>query len=157
MLVARLVEVEAYPPEDPASHAYSGPTARNRSMFRAGGIAYVYQIYGVHLCLNVVTEEEGIGAAVLLRAAEPLLGLDGVNLSGPARLARALGVARSDDGTPLWQPPFYLARGIPVLDGEVGSAPRVGVARAREKPYRLYLRGSPWVSRPRPSEDPGIP
>ncbi|GIV03220.1 MAG: hypothetical protein KatS3mg015_2050 [Fimbriimonadales bacterium] len=110
---ARIVEVEAYLEEDPASHAYKGPTRRNAPMFLAGGHVYVYRSYGVHWCLNIVTGKEGVGEAVLLRAAEPLEGIplmrsrrgerhpDHRLLAGPGNLCAGLGVDGSFSGEPL--------------------------------------------------------
>lgn len=152
----RIVEVEAYDGEDPASHGYGGPTARNRSMFGPPGHAYVYRAYGVHWCVNLVCEEEGAPAAVLLRALEPTSGLDemrrrrGVEdarllCSGPGRLCQALGITGEHDGLPLDRTPFaVLPAAEPV---EVVRGPRVGINRAAELPWRYGLAGSRFLSR----------
>jgi DNA-3-methyladenine glycosylase len=160
--VGRIVEAEAYiGPHDPASHAAEriGRTARNASMFGPPGIAYVYRIYGLHWCLNVVTGPEGYPAAVLIRALEPLAGIETMRrrrrlrsdrelTSGPARLAEALGITGALDGHPLQEPPLVLAAGEPVPDEAVAVGPRIGVTRAQDWPLRFYVRGNPWVSRP---------
>jgi DNA-3-methyladenine glycosylase len=151
-----IVEVEAYDHEDPASHGFSGQTARNRSMFGPPGHAYVYRSYGIHWCLNLVCEEEAVAAAVLLRALEPVEGIeqmrarrgvDDVRLlcSGPGRLCQALGVTFEHDGLPLDRPPFELRarEGVP----EIVSGPRVGITRAADLPWRYGLEGSPYLSR----------
>ncbi len=153
-----IVEVEAYGgAEDPASHARSGPTRRNRSMFGPPGHAYVYFTYGMHHCLNVVTGREGEGAAVLLRALAPSLGLElwrarrpdlpaGREASGPGRLARALGLGLEHDGLDL------LASAL-VLRPRRGGAPprsagpRIGIRHGRDLPWRLWWTGHPAVSR----------
>lgn len=143
--VARLVETEAYLRNDPASHAFRGPSPRNRSMFGPPGTLYVFSIHQV-FCANVVTRR---GEAVLLRAAEPLAGIDG-SLSGPGRLARGLGLTRDHDGTAVTGPgPLQLVRGRG-RRGPVAVGPRVGISRARELPLRFCLVESPAVSRPRP-------
>ncbi len=152
-----IVEVEAYDQEDPASHGYRGPTRRNRAMFGPPGHAYVYRSYGLHWCLNLVCGREGVAEAVLVRALQPTHGLEvmrrrrGVNdarllCSGPGRLCQALAVTKAHDGLPLDRPPFaLLARRGEV---EVVQAPRVGISRARERPWRYLLAGSPFLSRP---------
>jgi DNA-3-methyladenine glycosylase len=152
-----IVEVEAYDHEDPASHAFRGETARNRSMFGPPGLAYVYRSYGVHWCLNLVCEKSGTAAAVLLRALEPVHGVQemkrrrgtdalGLLCSGPGRLSQALAVTRAHDGLPLDAPPFELrARGDDVT---VVAGSRVGITRAAELPWRYGLAGSPFVSKP---------
>jgi DNA-3-methyladenine glycosylase len=163
----RVVETEAYTgPHDPASHAASriGRTARNESMFGTPGIAYVYRIYGVHWCLNVVTDEPGFPAAVLVRALEPIRGIDAMRLrrmrgqqqlpdtalaSGPGRLAAALGVDGSFDGHPLGCAPLWVSAGPPVDSDLVLAGPRVGISRAADWPLRFRVAHSPWVSRAR--------
>lgn len=154
-----LVETEAYAPDDPASHSFPGRTRRNATMFGPPGRLYVYRSYGVHWCANVVCSEEGVGAAVLLRALEPAEGLDimrarrGVEdprllCSGPGRLTEALGISGSDDGAALDTPPFELLP--PRRRARLVSGPRVGISRGVEHPWRYALRGSMYVSRPRP-------
>jgi DNA-3-methyladenine glycosylase len=152
----RIVEVEAYDGEDPASHGYAGLTQRNRSMFGPPGHAYVYRSYGIHWCLNLVCEEDGVAAAVLVRALEPSEGidvmrerrrLDDVRLlcAGPGRLCQALDVTRDHDGLPLDRPPFALQPAERDVDILVG--PRVGITRAANLPWRYGLAGSRFLSR----------
>ena len=152
-----IVEVEAYDHEDPASHGFRGETARNRSMFGPPGRAYVYRSYGVHWCLNLVCEEAGVAAAVLLRALEPAHGLGemrarrGVDeprllCSGPGRLCQALGVTREHDGLPLDAPPFELHP--PDSPVDVVTGPRIGISVAAERPWRYAAAGSRYLSRP---------
>jgi DNA-3-methyladenine glycosylase len=128
-------------------------------MFGPAGRLYVYRSYGVHWCANVVCADEGVAAAVLLRALEPTAGLDemrarrGVHdtrllASGPGRLTQALGISNAHDGLELTRPPFALAP--PEQEVEVVRSPRVGITRATENPWRYSLAGSMFVSRPRP-------
>ncbi len=154
---ARIVETEAYPPNDPASHAFRGETARNRAMYFERGFSYVYFIYGTSFCLNLASEAPGIGAAVLVRAAEPLAGRDEIArlrgadsgrdlLRGPGRLCAGLAIDRALDGIDLCRGtgPLWLARGEP--RGEIGASQRIGLTRAVEPAWRFYERGSPFVS-----------
>jgi DNA-3-methyladenine glycosylase len=164
--VGRIVETEAYlGSADPASHAFRGPTKRNTSMFGPPGHLYLYFIYGVHWCCNIVSAPRGVGEAVLLRALEPVAGLAlmrerrGVeserDLSrGPGRLVKAMGLGPEHDGADLvrgplgiwdrasWSPPPG-AR----WDEPIDSSPRVGISRAAEMPLRFSLRQNPFVSR----------
>jgi DNA-3-methyladenine glycosylase len=152
-----IVEVEAYDHEDPAAHGYAGRTPRNASMFGPPGHAYVYRSYGIHWCLNFVSEEEGTASAVLLRALEPTHGIEAMRdrrgldderllASGPGRLCQALAVTRDHDGLALDQPPFeLLAR---TREPELAIGPRIGITRAAERPWRYALAGSRFVSRP---------
>ena len=152
----RIVEVEAYDGTDPASHGYGGRTPRNASMFSPPGHAYVYRSYGVHWCLNLVCEDEGSAAAVLVRALEPAHGLEemykrrGVAdprllCSGPGRLCEALAVTREHDGLPLDRPPFALTAADEDLDVVAGT--RVGIRRAADLPWRYGVAGSRFLSR----------
>ena len=163
-LAARLVEVEAYEQGDPASHSYRGrPTPRTEVMFGRPGRMYVYFTYGRHFCSNVVTGPDGHGSAVLLRAAEPLEGLevmashrgvDGLRLlcSGPARLTQALAIARADDGTDLVRDDsLFLLSGAPLLGPAIARSTRVGVSVGIERRWRYFERGSAFVSPGRPS------
>jgi DNA-3-methyladenine glycosylase len=156
-----IVEVEAYRgADDPASHAYRGPTPRTRSMFGPPGRAYVYFIYGMHHCVNVVTGEEGAGGAVLVRALAPSVGLarwrertSGTPLAragaGPGLLARALGLTRAEDGLDLLTSMLVIRpRRGPAPP--VACGPRVGLSVARDRPWRFWWEGHPSVSgRPR--------
>ena len=157
-----IVEVEAYlGAGDPASHAYRGETRRNRTMFGAPGHAYVYFTYGMHHCLNVVTEEAGTPHAILLRALMPSTGLDRWRAarpdlplariaSGPGRLCRALGLDRAHDGLDLTRSDLVIrARPGAAAAGEVRCGPRIGIRLAQALPYRFWLAGEPAVSGPR--------
>jgi DNA-3-methyladenine glycosylase len=162
-LVVRLVEVEAYlgTGGDPASHAHSGPTDRNRTMFGPAGRLYAYRSYGIHTCVNIVCGVSGKAMAVLLRAAEPLEGLARMRVlrglpadakseliaRGPGRLAQALDLRLDHDGQSLLRSPLTLH---PPEPGErtpqVEQGPRVGITKASSLPYRFFEAGSPWVS-----------
>jgi DNA-3-methyladenine glycosylase len=161
VLAGRIVETEAYGIGDPASHAYRGPTKRNRAMFEAHAHAYVYLIYGTSHCLNVSAEAAGAGAAVLIRAVEPLTGIDRLRAQrgrpalrddelarGPGNLCRAFGIGPAHDG-------LDLDADGPLVLGDDGAAPaigtsvRIGLTRAAERPHRFYARGSRAVSGPR--------
>jgi DNA-3-methyladenine glycosylase len=152
-----IVEVEAYDQSDPASHGYGGRTARNAAMFGPAGHAYVYRSYGIHWCLNLVCEGEGVASAVLVRALEPIFGIDEMRTrrglegerllcSGPGRLCQALGISGAHDGLALDEPPFRL---LPRRqDPSVTAVPRVGITRAAEVPWRYVIAGSRFLSRP---------
>lgn len=161
--MGRIVETEAYlGPEDDASHASAriGRTARNAPMFAAPGVAYVYRIYGIHWCLNAVTDVEGHPAAVLIRSAEPLVGfefarvrrgnsLDRNLMRGPGNLCSALGVTGALNHHRLDQEPLWIEEGEPVSDDVVMTGPRVGVTKAIDLPLRFWIRDNVWVSRAR--------
>ncbi len=151
-----VVEVEAYDESDPASHSFRGPTARNRAMFGAPGHAYVYRSYGVHWCLNLVCDREGAGSAVLVRALEPVHGIERMELrrgtreprllcSGPGRLCQSLDVTGRHDGLPLDRPPFELRAAVG--ESEVLRGPRIGITRAAGLTWRYGLADSPYLSR----------
>jgi DNA-3-methyladenine glycosylase len=152
-----IVEVEAYHPTDPASHAFGNRrTARNGSMFLPGGHAYVYRSYGIHWCLNVVCEAEGEGAAVLIRALEPSRGLDAMRerrggvpdrllCSGPGRLCQALGVTSALDGARLDEAPLELVERT--VMPSLACGPRIGLTKGAETPWRFGLAGSRYLSR----------
>lgn len=153
----RIVETEAYDREDAASHAYNGQTLRNAALFGPPGRVYVYRSYGIHWCLNFVCRESGHAAGVLIRAIEPLEGLDtmrerrGVDdprllCSGPGRLGQALGVDADVNGMRLDRRPFRLQAAplaVPVLRG-----PRIGISKAVDLPWRFGLAGSRFLSKP---------
>ena len=153
----RIVEVEAYDRDDPASHSHGGLTRRNASMFGPPAHAYVYRSYGIHWCLNVVCRESGHGAGVLIRALEPLDGLQVMRqrrglveerllCSGPGRVGQALGIGPGLDGLPLDAPPFEWV--APVETPPVTCGPRIGISKAIERPWRFGLAGSRFLSRP---------
>jgi DNA-3-methyladenine glycosylase len=156
-LVARIVETEAYMQHDPACHAYRGRTPRNAPLYGPAGRTYVYLSYGLHWCLNTATGVDGTAEGCLLRAAEPLEGLEGMRsrrgehirtrdlLRGPARLAQAFGLNGTWSGHDLCAGgPLHLANDGTCLPVEAG--PRVGIAQAADWPWRFAASGSPWVS-----------
>ena len=161
----RLTEVEAYEgPDDPASHAFRGRTGRNEIMFGPPGFLYVYFVYGMHWCANVVCGPPGRASAVLIRAGEVVTGIDVARhrrpvarqnqelARGPARLAQALGLSGSDNGVDLLAPDapvrLRLADDAP---SRWSTGPRVGVSTARDEPLRFWLPGDPTVSDYRPA------
>lgn len=163
----RIVETEAYlGPEDPASHAATraGRTDRNAPMFGPGGTAYVYFIYGMHWCFNVVTGAEDDPQAVLVRALEPMEGRatmvrrrgDGRNLTnGPARLCQALGITGELNEHPLTRSPLRLCPGPRLPEGKVRVSGRIGIRKARDWPLRYFLAHHPQVSAARTPPDKG--
>ena len=159
-LAARIVEVEAYLGDgsDAAAHAHRGPTPRARIMFGRPGHFYVYRSMGLHACVNVVCEPEGRGAAVLLRAGEPLEGeahmrrlrggRDGRELAnGPGKLAQALGIGLALNGADALRGPLRLERPARMAKPEVAVSPRIGITKSADLPYRFFVRASPNVSR----------
>jgi DNA-3-methyladenine glycosylase len=164
VVAVRLVEVEAYAgPDDPASHAWRGPTPRTAVMFGPPGHSYVYFTYGMHWCLNVVAEPSGVAAGVLLRAGEVVEGLAlaqrrrGARVpvrrlaSGPANLAAALGLDGADNGLDVTRASGSLRLRAGAATGEIVRAPRVGISRAVDVAWRFALAGDLHVSAPRPS------
>lgn len=149
--VGRLVEVEAYlGPHDLAAHSSKGLTNRTRIMFGPPGHAYVYMIYGMYYCMNVVTEREGHASAVLLRAVEPVAHVDG-KTCGPGLLCKAMGIDRQLNGHDLESDDFHIAAGPEPEPPEIVERPRVGVEYAGEwakKHLRFYIKGNRYVSRP---------
>ena len=152
--MARIVEVEAYlGGRDPASHAYRGPTPRTAPMFGPPGRSYVYFVYGMYYCLNIVTESDGVAGAVLLRGAEPLAGFDDAEaraLAGPGKLARAFGLTTEHTNLDLVRSVLTVRDAPPVPPARVVRSVRVGLNdhATTSKPWRLYVRGSSGVSRP---------
>lgn len=161
LIAGRIVETEAYTGEDdPASHAYRGRTMRNAVMFGPAGFTYVYFSYGMHHCLNVTADRRGRAGAVLLRALEPLAGLDAIRacgdrgpterlLSGPGKIGRGFGLTLKDNGLDLTTGPIGIAAGHPVPDQAVAAGPRVGISRATAWPFRFVVVGSRSLSGPR--------
>jgi len=157
-----IVETEAYHDSEPACHAFVGLTPRTATLFEPPGRAYVYRSYGVHAMLNAVAEPEGVGAAVLIRALEPVAGIDAMRerrgldrledlCSGPGRLTQALGIGLDLNGTDLLTGPIRVEPRAPGWRERVlATAPRVGITKAVELPWRFTAEGSRFVSRPRP-------
>jgi len=154
----RIVEVEAYDQDEPASHGFRGPTERTKSLFGPPGRAYVHRSHGIHWCLNLVCGREGRAAAVLVRALEPTQGLEQMRArrgrddpyllcAGPGRVAQALGLTGANDGYRLDAPPFELLLGTAETD--VATTPRIGITKAAELPWRFLEAHSRFVSRPR--------
>jgi len=159
-LSGRIVETEAYPPGDPAGHHYRGPTPRIRSMYLAPGHAYVFFNYGAHFMLNVVSEPEGIASAVLIRALEPLEGVELMQrhrkthrlldlTRGPGRLAAALQIDRRHDGLDLCARATLWLGVSKRPAGPIARSVRIGITRATHQLFRFYERGNPFVSGPK--------
>ncbi|MFI5092818.1 MAG: DNA-3-methyladenine glycosylase [Candidatus Acidiferrum sp.] len=170
-LSGRIVEAEGYPPGDPAGHHFRGPTQRNRSLFLRHGHVYVFFNYGMHFMLNVSSERAGVGGGVLIRALEPLEGIELMQrhrksaelldlTRGPGRLAAALRIDRGLDGIdlfsrgPLWLGVLLSSKADksgkqPVAEVRVGRTVRIGITHAANKLFRFYERGNPFVSGPK--------
>jgi DNA-3-methyladenine glycosylase len=170
LLIGKIVEVEAYCKGDPASHAFRGITKRNEVMFWEGGHLYVYFTYGMHFCANVVTGNEGTGEAVLIRAVEPLAGIEvmkinryGSNKSlnlqslnrksfinltnGPAKFCQAFGIERKENGTDLLDSEISITEGESILSKYIKRSSRIGIQQGVEKNWRLFIRENQWVSK----------
>ncbi|MGH2567980.1 MAG: DNA-3-methyladenine glycosylase [Bacteroidota bacterium] len=176
-LIGKIVETEAYCEGDPASHSYRGKTKRNDVMFWQGGHLYVYFTYGMHFCANVVTREEGIGEAVLIRAVEPMEGIDVMMrnkqrrggagakgrsktsplrrrspapllTNGPAKFCQAFGIGRKENGTDLLGDKVFIANGERIPASKIGRSTRIGIRNGKEMKWRFFVKGSRWVSRP---------
>ncbi len=157
-----IVETEAYHDSEPACHAFVGLTPRTRVLFGPPGIAYVYRSYGIHALLNAVAEPEGVGAAALIRALEPLEGLDEMRArrrvdrpdqlcSGPGKLTQALGIGLASNGCDLARGPVRIEPRPPAWrDPAIVASTRIGITKAVELPWRFSARGNACVSRPRP-------
>jgi DNA-3-methyladenine glycosylase len=149
--IGRIVEVEAYlGPHDLAAHSARGLTARTKIMFGPPGHAYVYLVYGMYHCMNVVTQPEGVASAVLLRAVEPVRNVEG-RTQGPGLLCRALHIDRRLNGHDLLSDDFYIADPGEPTDFALVKRPRIGVDYAgpwAKKLLRFYIKGSPFVSKP---------
>ena len=169
--MGRIVEVEAYSGDgsDPSAHSHRGPTPRNRAMFGPAAHLYVYRIYGIHSCANVVCEPSGRGAAVLLRAVEPVQGRETMRTrrglaakapareiaNGPGKLCAAFSIALQDCGSDLLRGPIELRRphrSDPSV--EIATSRRIGLSKGVELPWRFFLGDSEWVGRARPGKRP---
>lgn len=155
--MVRIVETEAYDQSDAASHSFNGETARNRSMFGPPGRLYVYLIYGIHYCANVVAGNKGHGAAVLIRAVEPVVGAElleanravtGPNATnGPGKLCQSLAIDRTLDGHDLREEPLRLLAGTVAPDETILTTPRIGITRETDLRHRFLIAESQHVSR----------
>jgi len=158
-LVARIVETEAYDQTDVASHSYKGQTNRTKVMFGAAGHLYVYFTYGMHYCCNIVVGPADHGAAVLIRAVEPVEGKEdmalrrrgrsGIELAnGPAKLCQALAISKPLNGHDLSLKPLRLIAQDKLQTSEIVQTTRIGISRGKDVPWRFYIRGNPYVSKP---------
>jgi DNA-3-methyladenine glycosylase len=158
----RIVEVESYHESEPACHAFVGVTPRTRLLFERPGTAYVYRSYGIHACLNAVAESEGVGAAVLIRALEPLEGIEQMRArrgvarddqlcSGPGKLTQALGIGLKLNGTSLLEGPIQVDAPLRATTQRVVRGERIGITKAAELPWRFCDPDSVHVSRPWPA------
>lgn len=160
LLSGMIVETEAYIGEDdPASHAYRGMTPRNKLMYGPAGFAYIYFIYGNHFCLNFVTEPEGFPAAVLIRALQPLAGLEQMLenrwsaknqaqlCNGPGKLCQALQIDQKLNGISLASSQLFLVAGNSA--GQIGNSPRIGITQGQERKWRYYIKNNVYVSNPK--------
>ena len=163
-LAGRSVETEAYREEEPASHSYRGKTRRTEPMFEAGGVAYVYFIYGMYDCFNVVTERDGVGCAVLVRAVDPVLGVDlmwrnrfpstrfdeskkHLIANGPGKLCRAFSISRKDSGGSLIDGSIRILIAADTPKPQIETSSRVGIKKATELPWRFFEKGNSSVGR----------
>ena len=155
-----IVETEAYlSKDDPACHAARGKTKRNAAMFGPPGRAYVYFIYGKYYCFNVVTNIEGVGEAVLVRALQPIKGLDLMQkrrgkplkpthlANGPGKLCIAMGINREHNNVSLQGPILFITAGIKIHSALIGSSGRIGIKQGENKPWRFFIKGNPYLSR----------
>jgi DNA-3-methyladenine glycosylase len=152
-----IVETEAYDMTDPASHAYGGPNKRNAAMFETAGTVYVYFTYGMHYCVNIVTGEKGHGQGVLIRALEPVEGTElmrqrrGIGVleqltNGPAKLVQAMGITKEQGGTHIDEGAIRLEPGF--RPESIVQTTRVGISKAVDQPWRFYIAGNRFVSKP---------
>jgi DNA-3-methyladenine glycosylase len=164
-----IVETEAYHDSEPACHAFVGLTPRTRILFGPPGRAYVYRSYGIHALLNAVCEPEGVGAAVLIRALQPLDGIEAMRerrtplgatmrdqdlCSGPGKLTQALGIELTENGGDLYDGPVrILPRPSAWREPDIVAGIRIGITKAVELPWRFSVAHNPHVSRPRPIDD----
>ncbi len=161
-LSGKIVEVEAYRgAKDPASHAYHGRTKRNEVMFHQGGCLYVYFTYGMHFCANIVTGKKDVGEAVLIRALQPVTGIEVMKrnrsftkgarakhslTNGPAKLCQAFGIEGKENGTDLLGDKIFLIAGVSIPKAHIGTSTRVGISRGKEKRWRFFIKENAWLS-----------
>lgn len=155
-----IVETEAYHQSDPASHTFRGPTRRTAPMFEPGGVLYIYLSYGMHYCMNIVTGQAGVGEAVLIRAAMPVVGVDIMQrnrnqtdirniANGPGKLCQALGITSTElSGSKIGPDTIDLLPPTEKIEiDQIISTPRIGITKAVDIPWRFYLKDSPFVSK----------
>jgi len=165
LLLGKIVEVEAYRSDDPASHSFHGKTDRNSVMFCEGGYLYVYFIYGMHLCANIVTGREAVGEAVLIRAVEPMVGIEVmtknrfpqlqqqnyqflINLTnGPAKFSEAFHITRRENGCDLTSSDILITDGEIISSRSIGRSSRIGIRHGTGKKWRFFIKENPWVSK----------
>ena len=165
ILSGKIVEVEAYDGScDEAAHTFNGKTKRNEVMFEPGGLLYVYFTYGMYHCANVVTGKENERTAVLLRALEPIEGIEEMSLnrygkkqikekeklnltSGPGKLCLALGINKSHNGISLIEDEIYILDNKKILVDKITTATRIGITKSKELPWRFYIKDNPYVSK----------
>lgn len=163
-LIGKIVETEAYGVGDAACHAYRGKTPRNAVMFGEGGFSYIYFTYGMHFCFNVTANVEGIAEAILIRAVEPVNGIDMMRTlrpiarhdreltSGPGRLAQAFGLTREQNAIDLVESgELFISRGKPAAANLIGVSTRIGINVAQDFPWRFFIKENEYVSRAKPS------
>lgn len=164
-LAGKIVEVEAYRGEDDeAAHTYKGKTKRNEVMFREGGFLYVYFTYGMHFCANIVCGKENEGSAILIRAVEPIDGIDIMTMNrfgktkissikrknltnGPAKFCHAFAIERKDNGLELTKEPIFLMSGEKILKKEIVTTTRIGIKKSVDLPWRFYIKDNSYVSK----------
>lgn len=157
-IIGRIVETEAYHQSDAASHSYKGQTPRTEVMFGPCGFAYVYFTYGMHYCINVVTGLEGEGSAVLIRAIEPIQGIEDMRIlranvpdsqltNGPAKLCQALAINRTLNGHDLRKPPLKVTFQEALSSADIISTTRIGISKDMHRLWRFYDKNSPFVSK----------
>jgi DNA-3-methyladenine glycosylase len=158
-LIGRIVETECYDQTDAASHSYRGVTPRTKVMFGPSGFAYIYFTYGMHYCMNIVTGKVGEGSAVLVRALEPIEGIEYMRIlrkqanivhlaNGPAKLCQALKITRDLNGHDLSKPPLQLVVGETVSAEDIVTTTRIGISQNTDRPWRFYIKGNNFVSKP---------
>lgn len=158
-IIGKIVETEAYDQSDTASHSYRGVTPRTKVMFGPSGFAYVYFTYGMHYCMNIVTGQVGEGSAVLVRALEPIEGIEYMRMlrkqanvvhiaNGPAKLCQALKITRDLNGHDLSKPPLQLVVGETVSAEDIVTTTRIGISQNTDRPWRFYIKGNNFVSKP---------
>jgi DNA-3-methyladenine glycosylase len=165
LIAGIIVETEAYLSQnDKASHSFGGLTKRNKAMFNASGVLYVYQIYGIHFCCNVVTGKENIGEAVLIRAIEPIQNIDVMvanrfgrgnvsqkqilNLTnGPAKLCKAFSISKRENGINLLQDEIYILDSKDIPNNKIAKTTRIGISKSEELPLRFFIKDNLFVSK----------